>query len=127
MTGDRPSLKHMKVFGCTAYALRVPPGTKFEARALEGVMLENLDHGVTKVLVDDNTGASRILESGHVTFEESRFSGFDDLAHNMSDEEMSDDGFSTAESSSSHVCESADASDDSKCSLSGSDKDAVML
>ncbi len=47
---------------------RLPRGTKFEARALEGVMLENLDHGVYKVLVDDNTGAPRILESRHVTF-----------------------------------------------------------
>ncbi len=61
---------------------------KFEARALEGVMLETLDHGVYKVFVDDNTGALRILESRHVTFDESRFPGVDDLAHLMSDEDV---------------------------------------
>ncbi len=50
---------------------RVPRGTKFEARALEGVMLETLDYGVYKVLVDDNTvngkmSLTRIYWNGRV-------------------------------------------------------------
>ncbi len=125
MTGDRPSLKHIKVFGCTAYALRVPRGTKFEAPALEGILPDNLDHGLYMVLVDEDTGVPRILESRHVTFNESRFPGTKDLKHHMSDEEMSDDDFATDASSSSHAIESVnDVSDDSECfSLSDSDKD----
>ncbi len=50
------------------------------------------------------------------------FPGVDDLAHLMSDEEMSDDGFATDESSLSHASDSVDVSDDSECSSSDSDQ-----
>lgn len=92
MTGNRPSLKNVKVFGCTAYVLRLPRGSKFEPRALEGVLLETLKHGAHKVLVVDDTGP-RIVESRHVTFDESRFPGAQSLTHYMSDEDSSDSDY----------------------------------
>ena len=51
MTGHKPSLKHIRVFGCAAYVLRQPSGSKFESRAVEGVYLQTLDHGIYKVLI----------------------------------------------------------------------------
>ena len=45
MTGNKPSLKHIRVFGCTAYVLRQQAGSKCKSRAVEGD-LETLDHGI---------------------------------------------------------------------------------
>ena len=52
--GEQPSLKHIRVFGCAAYVLRQPEGSKFQSRAIEGVYLETLEHGVYRVLVTDD-------------------------------------------------------------------------
>lgn len=42
LNGKRPNLKNVRLFGGTAYVLRLPPGSKFEARATEGVYLETM-------------------------------------------------------------------------------------
>lgn len=82
VTGIKPSLKHVRVFGCTAYVLLVPRSSKFESRALEGVDLETLEHGLYRVLIHDEDFGVRLFESRHVTFEESRFPGAPLLAQN---------------------------------------------
>ena len=71
--GKKPSLKNLRVFGCAAYVLSVPDCAKFESRAIEGVYLESLEHGVYKVLVTDEDGIPKITKSRHVTFDESKF------------------------------------------------------
>lgn len=93
MTGAKPSLKHVRVFGCAAYVLRQPPGSKFQSRALEGVYLETLEHGIYKVLITGDNGIPRIVESRHVTFDESRFPGAPALEEYMDDESASDDDY----------------------------------
>lgn len=83
--GCRPSLKHVRVFGCTAYVMRPPRPTKLEARGVEGVNLESLDHGVFRVLVnessDENVYSYNIISSRHVMFDEGRFLGAPGLEH----------------------------------------------
>lgn len=41
-TKRKPSLKNIRVFGCAAFVLREPRGSKFEPRAREGVYLKTL-------------------------------------------------------------------------------------
>lgn len=75
LTGVRPSLKRAKVFGCLEYVLKIPRGSKFEARAVEGVYVETLEYGIFKVLISDEKNFTRVIESRHVTFDESQFPG----------------------------------------------------
>jgi hypothetical protein len=56
VTGEKLSLKKIKVFGCRAYVLILPTPTKFERRAEPGVLLECLSYGVYKVLVPLKVG-----------------------------------------------------------------------
>ena len=88
---SRPSLARARVFGCRAYVLKLPRGSKLEARAREGVLLEILDHGVYKVLVASDDGAPMVVKSRHVTFDESEFPGAKELEHYMSDEDSDDE------------------------------------
>jgi hypothetical protein len=68
MTGGKPSLKNIKVFGCGAYVLILPTPSKFERRDEPGVLLECLSYGVYKVLVPlKDGGESKIMVSRHVT------------------------------------------------------------
>ena len=83
MTGHKPSLKHIRVFGCAAYVLRQPSGSKFESRVVEGVYLETLDHGIYKVLITTDMSIPRIVQSRHVTFDESTFLGAPALEESM--------------------------------------------
>ena len=90
LVGKRPTLKHVRVFGCTAYVLKLPRESKFNARAQEGILLEVLDHGIYKVLVKNAQGTYHIVESKHVTFDEYRFLGANELTSCMDNED--DDG-----------------------------------
>ena len=111
MTGHKPSLKHFRVFGCAAYVLRQPSGSKFESRAVEGVYLETLDHGVYKVLITTDIGIPRIVESRHVTFDESTFPGAPALEEYMEDESSSDDDYDSDSSHSESGNEESDYGD----------------
>lgn len=113
MTGEKPSLKNIRVFGCTAYVLRLPRGSKFESRALEGVYLETLEHGIYRVLIIDDDGIPRMVESRHVTFDESKFPGAPELVEYMDDEDASDDKYSfKSESESEYESESNEDDED---------------
>jgi hypothetical protein len=71
LTGVRPTVKYVRVFGSTAYVLQPPAGVKRQPRTEQGVFLERLDHGVYHVLLVGGDGASpRIVESQHCTFDE---------------------------------------------------------
>lgn len=73
LTNTRPSFKHVRVFGCAAYVLQVPRLSKFEQRAQEGVYIESLDYGVYRILIKQADNNYQIIESRHVTFDESKF------------------------------------------------------
>lgn len=94
LTGKKPSLKHARVFGCVTYVLKLPRGSKFEARAMEGTLLEVLDHGVYKVLIRDDSGSYLIVTSRHVTFDETRFLGVSNLGDALEEEATDDDTWS---------------------------------
>ena len=112
MTGKTPSLKHVRVFGCAAYVLRLPEGSKLESRALEGVYLETLDHGIFKVLIIDEDGIPCVKESRHVTFDESKFPGAPCLDEYLDDEAESDDTFEIESGGDDKSGYSSEVSDD---------------
>lgn len=74
-TKQTPSMKHVRVFGCKAYVLKQPKTPKLGPRAYEGIYLESLDHGVYRVLVTSSSEIPFLVESRHVTFDESLFPG----------------------------------------------------
>lgn len=118
ITGTRPNLKNVRVFGCKAYVLRLPKGTKFTSRAIEGIYLETLEHGIYKILVSDNDSSNyRIIESRHVTFNEEEFQGAPGLEEIMDDENFNDD----TESFSSGVDEDESSTQSIPISISDSE------
>lgn len=78
-------MKHILVFGPIAYVVGLPSVSKFEAKAVEVGYLETTEHGVFKVLVKKYSEFGElhysIVESGHVTFDVSRFLGAEDLCY----------------------------------------------
>lgn len=90
MTGHKPCLKHVRVFECTAYVLRLSRRPKFDYRAIEGVYLKIIELGIYRVLITDDDGVTNMLESPHMTFDESRFLGATYLTHYAADEVCSD-------------------------------------
>lgn len=70
--------------------LRLPRTSKFESRAVEGVLLECLEFGVYKVLVDVNNGHPRVIESGNVTFHDSQFPGAPGMTQFRFEKDVSD-------------------------------------
>lgn len=112
VTERKPSLKNVRVFGCAAYVLKMNPDTKFESRALEGVYLQTLEHGVYDVLVTDEHEVPRIVKSRHVTFDESVFPGAPYLENYWDDESAGDGNFSCDTDSFTKSESSAFAIDD---------------
>lgn len=79
LTVEIPSLKNVRVFGFASYVLKNVRGGKFAPRAVEVVLFEFLEHEMYKVLIQDADGVFSIVESLHVTFDESRFPGVSEL------------------------------------------------
>jgi hypothetical protein len=103
VTGEKPSLKNLKVFGCRAYVLILPTPSKFDRRAEPGILLECLLYGVYKILVPSKDGGrSKIITSRHVTFDEEELPGLKDMADIMDGDGASD---------SSYACKSIESSD----------------
>jgi hypothetical protein len=103
VTGEIPSLKNLKVFGCRAYVLILPTPSKFERRAEPGALLECLSYGVYKVLVPlKDAGEAKIIISRHVTFDEEELPGLKDMADIVDGDGASD---------SSCACKSIESSD----------------
>lgn len=74
LTGEKPSLKSIRVFGCVSYVLNVR-GDRFDPQAVEGVLLGVLEHGIFKVLIMKKDKIYSIVESRRVAFDESRLLG----------------------------------------------------
>jgi hypothetical protein len=110
LTGARPSLKNIRVFGCAAFVLRMPQSSKLQPRADEGTLLECGEYGTYKVLVCSDDAASHIVESRYVTFVESSFPGANCLSNHMLDEDLDDSGHASISGESS-ACESRVASE----------------
>lgn len=132
VTGTKPNLENLRVFGCASFVPKQPKGKKFEARAVEGILLEVLEYGTFKVLICYGQRSYRILVSKHVTFDESRVPGVLASEIDMSQEEFDDSSWS--ESSSVSFSDSVDSTgtdsasetdsyDDSK----ESDSDSIEL
>jgi hypothetical protein len=91
VTGEKPSLKNLKVFGCRAYVLILPTPSKCERRAEPGIILECLLYGVYKVLVPSKDGGeSKIITLRLVTFDEEELPSLKDLADTMDGDGASD-------------------------------------
>lgn len=82
---------------------------------MAGVLLEVLDHGVYKVLVNYDDCVKLFIESRHVKFDESRIPGAPDFVKSMEYEVFDDDTWNTdnSGSKSDESCEMVD-----KCSTS---------
>ena len=110
VTGNRPNMKNVRVFGCRAFVLVQPTPSKLEPRAEAGVLLSCKDHGMyTVMLFDGGDDVPRLVTSRHVTFDEDKFPGLEALAETMDEIDASDTDFSTDKVASS---ESEDSDDD---------------
>jgi hypothetical protein len=110
LTGARPSLKNIRVFGCAAFVLRMSQSSKPQPLADERTLFECVEHEFYKVLVCSADAAHRIVESRHVTFDESSFPGANSLSNHMSDEDPDDSDYASISGESS-ACESRVASE----------------
>ena len=77
--------------------LRQPELSKFDARGIEGVLLDSNKHGVYTVLVDGEDSPFRIVRSRHVTFDENTFPGAGGLEEAWDDEDASDSSVDSSE------------------------------
>ena len=96
LTGEKPTLKHIRIFGCTAFVYEHHPKSKVHARATPEIFLGCTDHGVYLI---ERTTDRKIIESVHVTFDEENFPGLDNDSSSSSGEE--DDIYDQADSSES--------------------------
>jgi hypothetical protein len=101
VTGEKPCLKNIKVFGCRADVLILPTPSKFERRAEAGVLLDCLSYGVYKVLVPSKDGReSKIIISRHFTFDEEEPPGLKDMEDIMDRDGASDSSYTLLASKS---------------------------
>eukprot|EP00171_Calliarthron_tuberculosum_P004578 IDg4578t1 len=74
LTWKKPVLKHVRVFGCASFIYEHAPKSKVHARATPGILLGCNDHGVFTV---ERLTDGKIINSVHVSFDESVFPGLD--------------------------------------------------
>lgn len=106
LTGRKPTLKHCRVFGCSAFVYTEKPKSKIHARSIEGIFLGCDDNGVYLV---ESLNDRRLLNSVHVTVMESDFPHLE-----------------KSESSSSGEDEEADISTDESDGSSSSDEEVCI-
>ncbi len=70
LTGNIPSVKYLKVFGCAAFVYNNHPKSKVHSRGQPGIVLGCSDHGIYKV---ELSSSRKIVYTRHVTFDESSF------------------------------------------------------
>lgn len=74
MTDKETTLKHIKVFGCTAFVYTGEQRTKFHAKAQRTIFLGCSDSGIYTV---ERINDTMILNSVHVRFDEDSFPGLE--------------------------------------------------
>lgn len=102
------NLKHVRVFGCSAFVRKPKTRTKFHARASPGILLGCDDNGVYTVELLNN---GKIIQSVHCTFDENHFPRIDDPETSSSDEEEQDADWEeeTSESDSAEETSESDS------------------
>lgn len=98
ITGKKPTLKHIRVFGCASFVYNETPKSKAHARAEPGIMLGCDDNGVYMV---ERLSDRKLLNSVHVTFDEASFPGLEDSDSSSSGESSDWEGSEGNESSES--------------------------
>lgn len=97
LTGEKPTLNHIRVFGCAAFVYDENPKSKFHSTGRPGIMLGWNNHGVyTAELME----TKQTVTSVHVTFDESSFPALDNLESSTSSREDEDEWESQSSSSS---------------------------
>lgn len=119
LTGAKPTLKYLRVFGCAAFVLDRDPNTKLSPRALKGLFLGCTDNGIFKIMLLDNR---KIILSPNVKFDEDSFPGlnFDDVSTDGSDD---DSDYNVEEST--HTNESGEDSDEISYDLAPKQADST--
>lgn len=74
LADKKPTLKHIRVFGCAAFVYTEEPRTKFHAKAQPAILIGCNDNGVYMV---ERISDEIILNSAHVTFDEDSFPGLE--------------------------------------------------
>lgn len=95
LTGKKPTLKHVRTFGCAAFIYEHKPKSKVHAKASPAIMLGCNDHGVYTV---ELLSTNHIVNSVHVTFDETSFPG---LQHSESSSTGEGSDYTPSEDSSS--------------------------
>lgn len=90
---EKPYLKNVRVVRCAAFVLKLPRGSKFESLVIEGVDFETMKDGVYMVLISDQYDIPRVVDSRHVTYDESRFPGASAFDEYMADESAPDSDY----------------------------------
>lgn len=88
LSGNQPSLHHIRVFGCTAFIYDRTPTSKVHARAQVGIYLGSDDHGIYKCEI---RSSRKIVFSRNVTFDEYSFPALGDTETDSSSGESHDD------------------------------------
>ena len=89
LTGKKPMLNHVRVFGCTAFMYDHKLRSKVHARALPAIYLGSDDNGVYTV---ELLASRKIVNSVHVTFDETAFPGLEKDRSSSSGEVSSAEG-----------------------------------
>jgi len=74
VTGNRPPLHYVRVFGCASFIYNEDPESKVHARATPGIYLGSDDNGIFKCEV---LKSRKIVYSRNVTFDEEQFPAID--------------------------------------------------
>ena len=86
LTGKKPTLKYVRVFGCAAFVLNPDPKSKVHAKALPGIFLGCDDNGVYMI---ELLKERKLINSVHVTFDEDEFPALENPGYSSSDESAS--------------------------------------
>lgn len=109
LTGRKPSLKHVRIFGFTAFVYDENLMSKFHSTGRPGIMLGYNDHGVYTVELPETRKTANYV---HVTFDKSSFPELDDMESSSSSGEDEDEWDSAAEVSSDVPEESENSNKD---------------
>lgn len=74
LTGRKPKLIHVRVFGCTAFVYEEAPRSKIHARVSPSIFLECNDY---RVYIVQPLTDMKIINSVHVNFSEPSFLGLE--------------------------------------------------
>ena len=120
LTGTKPTLKHIRVFGCAAFVYEHDPVSKIHATAAPAIMLGCNDNSVYTL---ERLNDKKIINSVHVTFDEQSFPKLD-LSDSSSSGEENDEytDYDSESDSSSDVFEQWDNSSLTDCKNSETPK-----